>query len=119
MNASVEDCAINSPDSTCVCLRSFRTIFSCVTNLAIFFYLFFFLILFFLRVKHQMAVDLSEAARRPPPLENITSNQQEKWAIKVLIPLNIFSAGVSSSITHSRTRGYISRCNVLQHRFEP
>lgn len=101
MNASGEDCAIHSPDSTCVCLRSFRMIFSCVTNLAIFF-IFFYFLFYFLRVKHQMAVDLSEAARRPHPLENITSNQQEKWAIKVLIPLNIFSAGVSSSITHSR-----------------
>lgn len=78
------------------------------------------LLFFFFLVNHQMAVDLSEAARHPHPLENITSNHREKkWAIKVLIPLNIFSAGVSSSITHSRSQGYISRCNVLQHHFEP
>lgn len=74
---------------------------------------------FFFLIAHQMAVDPSKAARRPQPFENITSNHREKWAIKVLIPLNIFSAGVSASITHSRSHGYISCCNILQHHFEP
>lgn len=110
-NTTEEDCAINSAGSTCISLRFFRMIFACVTNLAS--------SPFFFLVKHQIAVDFSEAARRPHPLENITSNHWEKWAIKVPIPLNIFSAGVSSSITHSGSQGYISRCNVLQHHFEP
>lgn len=74
----------------------------------------------FLQVKQQMAVKLTTASRRPHPLENIKSNHWGgEWTIKVLIPLNIFSAGVSSSIPHSRTQGYISCCNILQHHFEP